>query len=360
MFEVKVINEKDEEGNMVFQKIIESPEELKFYNPDYFGIIGFADAIILLSGNAEEPLQSDEMKGGYYSNVEELSWPFRQFVYFVQTGEGEVQKSIPEKDENYNGIYGMLFPTANKSLKPKNNVNEFYNNIMDYFRNNKTPEEKTTSFFDNNVPEKPPVEKPKSLFDFSEPDKPIENPVEKPKSLFDFSEPDKPIEPENQKSLLDKYSELDNPIILPKPQVSEPEKPVGDPFGNSEPVIPETQVKASKEVKAPAQSITDYLLGAPEINRDTMTVTVKIPILSPDTVFSELKIREERLRFDLRSPLKIEGKEYIVGNRFIVMCEKVKGKSSFKDMISSSNEEMPKGTLMAKYNHLKTFLSTTI
>jgi hypothetical protein len=95
-FSVKLVEEKDSEGYAVFEKKMKDSNELLFYNPDYFRAIGVSDFTITLISNVDG--QTQEMKGGgWYDSPEKLSWPFRQFVYFVQ---GFSPK---------NGFFGMLF-----------------------------------------------------------------------------------------------------------------------------------------------------------------------------------------------------------------------------------------------------------
>ena len=79
-----------ENGFWVFKKRQESAEEVLFYNTDYFKRIGFPDAEVSIGKVTSDGI----MKGGYYKHPEELTYPFRQFVYLIQR-----EKRPPVKDE---------------------------------------------------------------------------------------------------------------------------------------------------------------------------------------------------------------------------------------------------------------------
>jgi hypothetical protein len=74
------IVDSTEDGYRVFKKKQESAEEVIFYNTDYFKRIGFPDAEVSIGKVAEDGV----MKGGYYKHPENLTYPFRQFVYLIQ------------------------------------------------------------------------------------------------------------------------------------------------------------------------------------------------------------------------------------------------------------------------------------
>jgi len=69
-----------------------------FYNTDYFKRIGFPDAEVSIGKVTQDGI----MKGGHYKRPEELTYPFRQFVYLIQREES------PSKDET----------SSNKTIEP--------------------------------------------------------------------------------------------------------------------------------------------------------------------------------------------------------------------------------------------------
>jgi hypothetical protein len=87
--------ETTEEGNRIFKKIRESPDEQIFFSTEYFAKIGFTDVDVDLRKVSPEGI----MKGGGYKNVKNLTQPFRTFVKFVQ-GTGSLFNRNPEYVES--------------------------------------------------------------------------------------------------------------------------------------------------------------------------------------------------------------------------------------------------------------------
>lgn len=88
-----------EDGYRVFKKKQESEEEVIFYNTDYFKRIGFPDAEVSIGKVAEDGV----MKGGYYKNTENLTYPFRQFVYLIQREKTRKSEEESHADVETNG-----------------------------------------------------------------------------------------------------------------------------------------------------------------------------------------------------------------------------------------------------------------
>ena len=85
-----------EDGKRVFKKPKESDEEIIFYNTEYFKRIGFPDAEISIGKMSPDGV----MKGGYYENIDELTFPFRHFVFLIQgTGYKKPKKEVEEDVE---------------------------------------------------------------------------------------------------------------------------------------------------------------------------------------------------------------------------------------------------------------------
>jgi hypothetical protein len=87
-----------EDGKRVFKKPKESDEEIIFYNTDYFKRIGFPDAEVSIGKMSPDGV----MKGGYYENIDELTFPFRHFVFLIQgTGYKKPEKDVEEEVTEY-------------------------------------------------------------------------------------------------------------------------------------------------------------------------------------------------------------------------------------------------------------------
>ena len=82
-----------ENGKWIFKKPIKSNDEMIFYNSDYFKRIGFPDAEIIIGA-----IESGKMYGGKYAKPDELSFPFRQFVFLFQGNNNkDAVEVLPDK-----------------------------------------------------------------------------------------------------------------------------------------------------------------------------------------------------------------------------------------------------------------------
>jgi hypothetical protein len=142
-----------ENGKWILKKFIKSNDELIFYNSDYFKRIGFPDAEIIIGAN-----DSRKMYGGKYSKPDELTYPFRQFVFLTQGQDNnnnnnnnnvveELPDKLPDNKPNFFerlNSYGIQMKSYVKSgidrVTPYLNANNVGDNSKNMEELNKKPE----------------------------------------------------------------------------------------------------------------------------------------------------------------------------------------------------------------------------
>ena len=134
------ISVTSEDGVWVFKKRQESEEEVIFFNTDYFKRIGFPDAEVSIV----KIKKSETMKGGYYNKPEELTYPFRQFVYLIQREKkplvkNETSSKEPLEPSEYNPNFFERL--GNYGLQISEGVQSGIDRISPYFKT--TPENLT-------------------------------------------------------------------------------------------------------------------------------------------------------------------------------------------------------------------------
>jgi hypothetical protein len=114
-----------ENGKFILKKPVNSKEDFMFYNSDYFSRIGFPNAEVSIvsytSGGKKNGEIHGEIYGGYYKNVNRLTFPFRHFVYLVQH-EGDKEETPTPTPK----------PKDEKVEPTKNNDPDFFNRISKY------------------------------------------------------------------------------------------------------------------------------------------------------------------------------------------------------------------------------------
>ena len=124
-----------EDGYWVFKKRQESAEEVIFYNTDYFKRIGFPDAEVSIGKVTTDRM----MKGGYYKHPEELTYPFRQFVYLIQREEQtkvEDETSSEETSEPSEHKPGFFERLGNYGVQISKGVQYGMDSVSPYFKTN--------------------------------------------------------------------------------------------------------------------------------------------------------------------------------------------------------------------------------
>ena len=335
-YKVRVVEEMDKDGYMVFEKIIQDKSEFTFYNPDYFASIGFPDAIITVVGkDGKETDENDKIAGGAgYKNPENLTWPFKQFVYLVQPSSSKsLSKSKSESPESRKGIYEKIFHKPSSS------------------REN---EEKQVSGSDSKPEKKVDAETHKD-------DKPLFSGISGfVKKINQMLKPTNPVsisskkeeEPKNQTDSSDKTPsatlESDSaktPISEPNPIVAESDNVIKPDHEGTVDSAKNNQEKREDEERHERQNTN--------LEDGELKVIVKIPVVSNVEELSEASKRSKRIKKEL----KIEGRRYVIGSREIEMCEKVLEKEGIEGMVEMQKEEKTRGTIMEKYKKLGDILT---
>jgi len=81
-------------GVLIIKKLQTDPDEVLFYNTDYFKRTGFPEIEVSLVPVTLPVSDKSTMKGGYYKHPEKLTFPFRHFVFLIQR-----EKSGPDTPE---------------------------------------------------------------------------------------------------------------------------------------------------------------------------------------------------------------------------------------------------------------------
>jgi len=137
------ITQTAQNGVLIIKKLQTDPDEVLFYNTDYFKRTGFPEIEVSLVPVNVPVSDKSTMKGGYYKHPEKLTFPFRHFVFLIQreksgldTSEMEhTQSTEKESATTYslpvqkytNGAYG-LFEKLGKygnNISAKLRISEF-------------------------------------------------------------------------------------------------------------------------------------------------------------------------------------------------------------------------------------------
>jgi hypothetical protein len=89
------ITQTVQNGVLIIKKRQNDPDEMLFYNTDYFKRIGFPEIEVSL---VPVTVEKGDMKGGYYKHPEKLTFPFRHFVFLVQR-EGYRKQDLDQEQE---------------------------------------------------------------------------------------------------------------------------------------------------------------------------------------------------------------------------------------------------------------------
>ena len=269
-----------ENHNCVFKIIKENDEEIIFYNTDYFTLIGFPDAEVIIGNTRDNNglSETSSIKGGYYDKPDELTYPFRHLVYLIQ-GTGKRKQSQPiKKQSEYNG---------NKI----NNLPNFFNRLEIYGK-------EASNMLSSGIKQVKPY--------FTK--KQTEQPAEVPPP------------PENKSFTNEPSTEVTPP-------------PENKSFTNE----PSTEVPPPPENKSFTTEPSTEVSPPPENNENIQYYKVIIPINAPTSKVPLGNYEKKELLLDyLLLENKIEkglgksclGKIYKVGTRYIRMCEEVKEWSS--------------------------------
>jgi hypothetical protein len=88
------ITQTVQNGVLIIKKLQTDPDEVLFYNTDYFKRTGFPEIEVSLVPVTATVSDKSKMKGGYYKHPEKLTFPFRHFVFLIQR-----EKSGPDTPE---------------------------------------------------------------------------------------------------------------------------------------------------------------------------------------------------------------------------------------------------------------------
>jgi len=137
------IIESTENGYRVFKKKQNGPDEVAFFNSEYFERLGYPGTeVSVVQIDADEV---DKMKGGYYDRPDELTFPFRQFVFLLQrTQQTESNpEMIPESElsiikEQEDTRPGFFERLSSYSVKASEGIRSGLDTMQKYFAKSST------------------------------------------------------------------------------------------------------------------------------------------------------------------------------------------------------------------------------
>jgi hypothetical protein len=314
-YDVEVVEEKDKDGYMVFQKVIKDERDFLFYNPVHFASIGFPDAVITVVRNGtNQPL----MKGGRYSNTEELSWPFRQFVYLIQRPESSNPKPVKleepkQESSEYNddGIFRRWRDKKTDKSDDTNSNNPFsgVSGFLDKLKTTLTPQKNDT----------PPERKT----------------VSTPNQHANKEDPNEDVIPETAEK---KANVDENPDSL-----CEAKREVG--FRRNAGVSPNSAPKAQEEEMRRSFPADEF----------EVKVIVKIPVLEEGEITDEMRMKMDQGSTNPSGWYKIGVRKIRMLSASSSGEERVGEESAGEERVgeeSAGEEREREGTREAKYNNL--------
>ena len=313
-----MISTHEENGVMVFEKPRSNDLEAKFYNPDYFRLIGFPDADIRIVSLGQV--------GGYYDHPEELSWPYRQFVYAVQSttlppeesdhSDLPVVESSVEKDKPDVGLQ-RFDPKANLAIA-KTDLGQFSVMYQRFSQGLSGFTEKVNSYFNTQS----------------------QTPVDNQLSISNSEEKDQPPSPPLVDNQLGISNEKDEQIQEEKDQ---PPPPVDNQLSISN---EKEQIQEEKDQPPPPvdNNQTKWVIRIPIIQDESL---IPLSTYEKQDLVLKQKLREHKA--EQMAGIVVDGQRYDIGNRSIYMGQISQGKSVLK--VDTNGLE---GTLVWKYAQLLT------